>query len=163
MSHVNYSSTESEFGTIYVVSSPKGISRIVIGKNAFLDFLHSTNGTRAIEGGDAEKLTDEIELYLKGKLSEFRTEVNFQYGTEFQKAVWKKLLEVPYGKVVTYRELAELIGKPNAARAVGNALSVNPVPIVVPCHRVLASGGIGGYGLGLDMKRGLLRIEGVPI
>jgi methylated-DNA-[protein]-cysteine S-methyltransferase len=161
MSHINFSSTESEFGTIYVFSNQRGVFQIVFGKNAFRDFLHGINGPRVIEGGNAEEIAQEIELYLEGKLSKFSAEINFQYGTEFQKAVWNKLLEIPYGSVVTYWELAELVGKPKAARAVGNALSLNPLPIVVPCHRVLASGGIGGYGLGLKMKKGLLNIEGV--
>ena len=83
-------------------------------------------------------------------------------GTEFQKEVWLALAEIPYGKTISYAELASMVGRPTAFRAVGQANGANPIPIVLPCHRVIASGGgIGGYGGGLDMKRQLLALEGV--
>ena len=78
-------------------------------------------------------------------------------GTKFQLAVWKELLKVPAGKTVSYAELARRIKKPKAFRAVGNAMGANPIPIVVPCHRVIATGGgLGGFGGGLTLKRKLL-------
>jgi AraC family transcriptional regulator of adaptative response/methylated-DNA-[protein]-cysteine methyltransferase len=81
-------------------------------------------------------------------------------GTEFQLAVWKELLKVPAGKTVSYAELARRIRKPKAVRAVGNAMGANPVPILVPCHRVIATGGgLGGFGGGLTLKRLLLEAE----
>lgn len=81
-------------------------------------------------------------------------------GTAFQKSVWKALLDVPSGKVVSYADLARRLRKPNAARAVGNALGANPVPILVPCHRVIASGGrLGGFSAGLEIKKRLLKEE----
>ena len=76
--------------------------------------------------------------------------------------MWLTLAEIPYGETVSYAELAMMVGRPNAYRAVGQANGANPIPIVLPCHRVLASGGgIGGYGGGLPMKRQLLEMEGV--
>ncbi len=85
-------------------------------------------------------------------------------GTEFQREVWKALLDIPAGQVVTYALLAQRIGRPMAARAVGSALGANPVPILVPCHRVIASdGSLGGFGGGLAVKRLLLAGEGVAI
>ena len=83
-------------------------------------------------------------------------------GTEFQRSVWTSLADIPYGEVISYAELAEMVGRPTAFRAVGQANGANPIPIVLPCHRVVASGGgIGGYGGGLDLKRELLALEGV--
>ena len=84
-------------------------------------------------------------------------------GTTFQEAVWTALRGVPAGEVVTYGELARRAGYPRAARAVGSAMRANPLPLLIPCHRVVASDGIGGYGGGLELKRALLAAEGVQI
>jgi len=85
-------------------------------------------------------------------------------GTDFQLSVWKALGEIPYAETITYAELARRVGRPAACRAVGQANGANPLPIVYPCHRVVASGGkLGGYGGGLDMKRRLLALEGSPL
>ncbi len=84
------------------------------------------------------------------------------HGTPFQTDVWRVLGEIPYAETITYGELAQLVGRPRASRAVGQANGANPIPIVVPCHRVLASGQrIGGYGGGLETKQKLLTLEGV--
>lgn len=81
-------------------------------------------------------------------------------GTEFQRQVWFALAEIPYGETISYAELAAWVGRPTAFRAVGQANGANPLPIVLPCHRVVASGGgIGGYGGGLELKRRLLALE----
>jgi methylated-DNA-[protein]-cysteine S-methyltransferase len=69
-------------------------------------------------------------------------------------------LEIPYGQVISYNELAKRIGNPNSARAVGNAVGANPIPIIVPCHRVVSSRGLGGYSSGIEIKKMLLRLEG---
>jgi methylated-DNA-[protein]-cysteine S-methyltransferase len=83
-------------------------------------------------------------------------------GTAFQCEVWWALADIPYGETVSYGELAAMVGRPTAFRAVGQANGANPIPIVLPCHRVVASGGrIGGYGGGLPVKRRLLSLEGV--
>jgi len=82
-------------------------------------------------------------------------------GTEFQQAVWRAMLKIPVGKTKSYGEIAAAIGKPKAVRAVGGACGANPIPVLVPCHRVLAAHGkIGGFGGGLDWKRELLKREG---
>ncbi len=82
-------------------------------------------------------------------------------GTEFQLRVWAELGRIPYGQTVTYGELARRVGRPGGARAVGQANGRNPLPIVVPCHRVVARDGLGGYSGGIDVKRALLAQEGV--
>ncbi|HEX2163750.1 MAG TPA: methylated-DNA--[protein]-cysteine S-methyltransferase [Thermoanaerobaculia bacterium] len=85
-------------------------------------------------------------------------------GTDFQRAVWEELARVPYGETISYGELARRVGRQGAARAIGAANGANPLPIVVPCHRVIgADGSLTGYGGGLDRKRTLLGLEGVPL
>jgi methylated-DNA-[protein]-cysteine S-methyltransferase len=83
-------------------------------------------------------------------------------GTDFQKDVWAELACIPYGETISYGELARRVGRPKGSRAVGQANGRNPIPIIVPCHRVVAGDGIGGYGGGLPVKRALLALEGVP-
>jgi methylated-DNA-[protein]-cysteine S-methyltransferase len=81
-------------------------------------------------------------------------------GTEFQLTVWNKLLQIPYGETISYQELASRIGKKNASRAVGNANGKNPIPIIIPCHRVIRkNGSFGGYAGGLKVKKYLLELE----
>jgi methylated-DNA-[protein]-cysteine S-methyltransferase len=83
-------------------------------------------------------------------------------GTAFQAAVWAELSRIPWGATITYGELARRVGHPTGARAVGRANGKNPIPIIVPCHRVVAGNGIGGYSGGLPLKRALLAIEAIP-
>ena len=83
-------------------------------------------------------------------------------GTAFQRRVWRALMEIPFGHVITYGELARRVDRPGAARAVGRANGANPIAIIIPCHRVVAANGIGGYGGGVDVKRRLLALEGAP-
>ncbi|NLG87469.1 MAG: methylated-DNA--[protein]-cysteine S-methyltransferase [Firmicutes bacterium] len=98
--------------------------------------------------------------YLAGRLRIFSLPLDLR-GTTFQIAVWQALLTVPYGKTVTYGDLAVAAGHPRAARAVGSAMRANPLPLFVPCHRVLpADGTLGGYGGGRELKRRLLELEG---
>ncbi len=108
-----------------------------------------------------ERLRRELREYHAGKRRRFTIRAVPQ-GTEFQKQVWSALEGIPYGKSTTYGELAKQIGKPEAMRAVGQAVGRNPVSIIIPCHRVLAAGGkLGGFGGGLEEKRRLLRLEGI--
>jgi len=87
--------------------------------------------------------------------------IDFITGTPFQRQVWQETSKIPYGHVATYKEIARRIGRPKAFRAVGQALGANPVAIIVPCHRVIASDdSLCGYGLGLNLKRHLLKLEG---
>ena len=102
----------------------------------------------------------ELEEYFAGKRREFTFPIDLR-GTDFQLACWRALLAIPYGETRTYADIARAVGKPNAFRAVGMANNRNPIAIVVPCHRVIASdGSLCGYGGGLDLKRKLLELEG---
>ncbi|HWH11837.1 MAG TPA: methylated-DNA--[protein]-cysteine S-methyltransferase [Solirubrobacteraceae bacterium] len=105
----------------------------------------------------------QLDEYFAGRRTVF--EIPFEIdGTPFQQDVWRALGEIPYAETVSYTELAEIVGRPRACRAVGQANGANPLPIVLPCHRVLAAGRrIGGYGGGLDCKHRLLAHEGVTL
>lgn len=125
-------------------------------------WLPSANCTNAANDENDENFTQaikEITEYLEGKRTEFSVNIRLQ-GTEFRIAVWDELRRIPYGKTITYAQLARRIGHPKAYRAVANACGANPFPIIIPCHRVVASGGKpGGYTGGLDIKQTLLAIE----
>ena len=107
------------------------------------------------------RLEADLRRYFVGRQVEFRFRLTDRSATPFQREVWKTLRRIPYGEVRTYGWVARAIGRPGAARAVGGACRVNPWPIVVPCHRVVAAdGSLGGYSSGLKWKRLLLSIEG---
>ncbi|SEF65859.1 methylated-DNA-[protein]-cysteine S-methyltransferase [Actinacidiphila yanglinensis] len=121
-------------------------------------------GCVAVE--DAERLapvTRQWDAYFAGELKEFDLPLDWSLTTGFNRRVLRELATgVPYGSVVGYQDLADRVGEPGAARAVGTAMGSNPLPVVVPCHRVIeSSGGIGGFGGGLEIKRTLLALEGV--
>lgn len=108
------------------------------------------------------KTTRALQASLAGRAPKALPPIDLSAGTEFQQKVWRALLEIPPGQVKSYAEIATAVGKPNGARAVGMACGANPVPVFVPCHRVLAAGGgLGGFSGGLDWKRRLLGIEGI--
>jgi len=105
----------------------------------------------------------ELDEYFAGTRKEFTFALDLR-GTDFQKRCWNALLDIPYGETRSYAQIARTVGCPRGFRAVGMANHDNPVAVVVPCHRVLASDGdLGGYGGGLDLKRRLLELEGVSL
>lgn len=103
----------------------------------------------------------QLNEYFNGKRHDFDLPLEFT-GTDFQESVWQQLLKIPYGKSVSYKDIAMAVGRPKAVRAVGTAIGRNPICIIGPCHRVLATGGgIGGYAGGIENKKQLLKIEGI--
>ncbi len=121
------------------------------------------NGKKLVE--DAEETAPyfaQIEAYLRGEVEEFDLPVDWNcVESDFQREVLQALAEIPYGEIVSYQDLAEKIGRPHAARAVGTALAKNPIPLVLPCHRVIRRNGqLGGFTGGLDIKQRLLTLEG---
>lgn len=102
----------------------------------------------------------ELAAYFTGELTDFTVPFELRGGSEFERAVWGEIAKIPYGEMVTYGSIATALGDPGAARAVGTACHHNPVPIIVPCHRVVGAGGkMVGFGGGLDRKRRLLELE----
>ncbi|WP_019520537.1 methylated-DNA--[protein]-cysteine S-methyltransferase [Faucicola boevrei] len=106
------------------------------------------------------KIVNELDEYFSGTRTEFDVPLDISQGTSFQQKVWLELLKIPYGTTISYAKLAKNIGKPTAFRAVANANGRNPISLIIPCHRVIASdGGLGGYTGGLEIKRILLDLE----
>ena len=127
--------------------------------NRYLGHPVFVSGTDPVLEETASKLDD----YFAGKRLTFDLPLRF-LGTEFQTAVWDSLRKIPFGRVTTYGEIAEAIGKPKAMRAVGIAVGENPFSIIVPCHRVVGrDGSLTGYGGGFDAKRYLLNLEGIRL
>lgn len=142
------------------------IGRLVLeGDGDVLVGIWLPNDPRPL-GTDTEATTvvketaSQLEEYFAGERRTFDVPMELD-GTEFQRQVWAELSRIPYGRTITYGDLARRTGRPRASRAVGQANGRNPIPVIVPCHRVLAGGGIGGYGGGLAVKRALLAIEGI--
>jgi O-6-methylguanine DNA methyltransferase len=124
--------------------------------------LAAENKALRFEHSEAEMrpYLQELEQYFAGQRRQFQFRLDLR-GTEFQLACWRALLAIPYGETRTYADIARAVGRPQGFRAVGLANNRNPVAIVVPCHRVIASDGtLCGYGGGLDIKRKLLELEG---
>lgn len=106
-----------------------------------------------------DRVAEQLREYLAGQRRTFDLPLDLR-GTPFQRAVWAAIARIPYGQVMTYAGVAAAVGRPGAARAVGAACGANPVAVVVPCHRVVAADGLGGYGGWLELKRRLLALEG---
>lgn len=122
--------------------------------------LHASPCETAGSGRPRDAFRSELDAYFRGDLRVFTGKISFTGGTPFQRAVWSALQAIPYGEVRSYRWLAAHVGRPRASRAVGQALKRNPLPLVLPCHRVVASGGaLGGFSWGVDKKRWLLAHE----
>lgn len=126
--------------------------------------LPATPPVRArLDAGAFPEAASQLTEYFAGKRRAFDLALEAE-GTEFQRRVWQELSRIPYGETISYRELARRVGNPSAVRAVGGANGRNPLPIVIPCHRVIASdGSLAGFGGGLAAKQFLLRLEGVAI
>lgn len=154
---------DTPIGVLHIVATPQGVVQ--------LDFVsarrgHAKNGksnsTSAARQARAHIATAirQIREYFSGRRTDFDLPLDL-HGTPNQQMVWQGLLEIPFGKTLSYGELAGRLGSPRAARAVGAACGRNPVPVIVPCHRVIGStGGLHGYGGGLWRKKLLLELEG---
>jgi O-6-methylguanine DNA methyltransferase len=152
-----YLRTLSPVGPLFLAASTKGLVRLEFeARTQTLD--PKTSQLKESKKFLAPYL-DQLNEYFAGRRREFSFPLDLR-GTEFQLACWNALLEIPYGETRSYRDIAETIGHPHAYRAVGMSNNRNPVAIVVPCHRVIASSGsLCGYGGGLDLKRKLLDLE----
>lgn len=148
---------DSPVGTLTLVSTDGVLSGLYMA-----EYKHGPKredfGERVRSGFEAA--VSELREYFEGQRKRFSIPL-FMEGTAFQKEVWKRLCDIPYGETRSYGQLAEAIGKPAACRAVGMANGHNPISIVVPCHRVIGSdGSLTGYGGGLERKKFLLKLEG---
>lgn len=154
-------------GTVFSFSSPFGPLRLVEGEAGLTQLLFPGQAPPegAAPGGSPllRRAALELEEYFSGRRKTFTVPMQ-PAGTPFQQLVWAALRIIPYGRTVSYRDIAAQIGKPAAVRAVGQANGRNPLPILIPCHRVIAAdGSLGGYAFGLEVKRKLLALEGISL
>ena len=161
---VSHLSLKSRIGDIWLAASQRGLFRVNLGPldvEAIRSVYEKTPGIVFRTGGKhVEQAARELLLYLEGKLTRFSVKLDLRSTTPFSKKVWRATSKIPYGQVRSYAWVASKLGDPNAARAVGGALARNPVPILVPCHRVVDSqGGLAGFGAGLPLKKWLLTLE----
>ncbi len=141
-------------GSFYLLASEKGL-RGLFTKDPKVK-SKSASILKLLKQGEAE-----LQEYFSGKRQQFSIKLDL-VGTDFERKVWKALYRIPYGKTISYKDLALKIKNPKAFRAVGSANGRNPLCIIVPCHRVIAANGkLGGYSGGLMMKRKLLKLEGI--
>jgi methylated-DNA-[protein]-cysteine S-methyltransferase len=165
MERVHTASFDTPIGALFVASTERGLAFVELPRSSgrgFAGWLRRwAPGAEVTEAFSANRrAAAQLVAFLEGKRQDFELELDPR-GTEFQRAVWAALLRIPYGETRSYADVARELGKPRAVRAVGTANGANPIPIVIPCHRVVASGGhLGGYGGGLALKRRLLALEG---
>jgi methylated-DNA-[protein]-cysteine S-methyltransferase len=150
-----------------VVSSPVGKLRLIASDKGLvaIDVRNVKTSSDEVKNVAAQKILSatkkQLEQYFAGKRTAFDLPLDLE-GTDFQQLAWRALCRIPFGKTISYGDQAKNIKKPKAFRAVGSANGKNPIPIIVPCHRVVAGdGSLGGYSLGLKMKKQLLALEGV--
>ena len=162
---VAYDFAESPVGTLLVAESPRGLCRIVYDPDPAREAerLARMHGVRVLRvPGRLDRVRRQLDEYFEGKRTSFDIPLDTSGTRPFQQQVLDRLARVPYGTVTTYGALAHEAGRPRAARAVGTVMNRNPLPIVLPCHRVVGSNGsLTGYGGGLHVKEHLLRHEGV--
>jgi methylated-DNA-[protein]-cysteine S-methyltransferase len=163
---VAYTISDSPFGPLLLAATPKGLVKVSLpghDPEEALEDLAARVSPRLLEApARLEETRRELDLYFEGKLTEFDLPLDWQLSKDFRRRALRAIDRIPYGKTRSYTEIARSAGNERAVRAAGTACGSNPIPIVVPCHRVLRSGGaLGGYGGGLPMKEALLKLEGV--
>jgi methylated-DNA-[protein]-cysteine S-methyltransferase len=162
---VGVGAVDSPIGRLLVAASPRGLVRVAFpeeGEDAFLEELASRISPRVLEAPSRlEDVRRQLDEYFEGHRRRFEVPVDWQLTRGFVRRVLRATARIPYGRVSTYRDVAGRAGNDRAMRAAGNALAANPIPIVVPCHRVIRTGGgLGGYGGRIERKRFLLELEG---
>jgi O-6-methylguanine DNA methyltransferase len=158
-------SFDSKIGLIYIASTDKGVCKISVPRQSKRDFFRwlreNFDDSEVVDNKSRSKeVMDQLSRYFNGKLAKFTCGVDLR-GTPFQIRVWKELTRIPYGTTISYKHLAKRVGTSRGFQAVGRANAANPVPIIVPCHRVLGTNGsLVGYGSGIKTKEFLLKLEG---
>jgi methylated-DNA-[protein]-cysteine S-methyltransferase len=164
---VGYDLLDSPLGSLLVAATPHGVCRISYDADpeAEAERLARAYGRRVLRAPRAvDEVRRELDEYFAGRRVAFDLDLDLAAAPEFTRTVLGELALVPYGEVTTYGSLAARVGSPRAARAVGTVMNRNPIPIVLPCHRVVGSNGsLVGYGGGLDRKDALLRLEGARL
>jgi len=164
---VYYASMRTPIGRLLAACTESGLVRVSVRQEeaSFVAELERKLGAHAVRSGrELAPVTRQFERYFAGRSSRFDIPVDLRHLTPFQRRVLGATRRIPRGRVVSYGEIARRIGQAKACRAVGQALGQNPIPIAIPCHRVIsANGGLGGYTGGLKLKKKLLAIEGLEM
>jgi methylated-DNA-[protein]-cysteine S-methyltransferase len=165
LADVSYAPVDSPFGTLLLAATKRGLVRVAFPEedtDSVLERLARKISPRIVEArAPLDRVQRELDEYFTGRRREFELALDWTLVGSFGRRVLRATSEIPYGGVLSYAEVALDAGSPRGFRAAGNALGSNPIPIVIPCHRVLRSGGaLGGYGGGLERKRWLLELEG---
>lgn len=162
---VAYTEIDSPVGRLLLAATPRGLVRVTFPVEApekVLEQLAASVSPRLLESpARLDDVRRELERYFEGRQSNFDLPLDWQLTHGFYRKVLRATARIPFGETRSYSEMAKRAGSPRAVRATGTALGSNPLPIIVPCHRVLRSGGaLGGYGGGLEVKQALLELEG---
>jgi methylated-DNA-[protein]-cysteine S-methyltransferase len=163
---VAYAGVDTPFGRLLVAATPRGLVHVSFPElpgDAVLEHLAKRLSPRILEAPERlDEVRRELDEYFEGKRRRFDLPLDWSLTRGFRRSVLRATARIDYGQVRSYAEIADRAGSPRAVRAAGNALGSNPIPVVVPCHRVVRTGGaLGGYGGGLERKEYLLRLEGV--
>lgn len=163
---VAYANVDSPFGTLLLAATPRGVVKLSLpnyDSEEALEELAARISPRVLEApARLDEARRELDLYFEGRLTEFGLPLDWRLTGGFRGRVQRAIARIPYGGTRSYAELARSAGNERAVRAAGTACGSNPIPILVPCHRVLRSGGaLGNYGGGVPMKEALLKLEGV--
>jgi methylated-DNA-[protein]-cysteine S-methyltransferase len=165
---VSYTTVDSPVGTLLLAATPVGLVRIAFadqedGEDVLRDLSIRVSPRVLASTARLQPVLRQLDAYFAGESRRFDVQLDWRLIGPFARRVLNYTSRIPYGRAATYGAVARDIGAPNASRAVGNALAGNPIPVVIPCHRVLRSGGaLGGYGGGVEKKRWLLDLEQTP-
>ncbi|MCD4812496.1 methylated-DNA--[protein]-cysteine S-methyltransferase [bacterium] len=168
MEKLRFNIIQTDWGFVAAAISKHGLRHLLLPKEtkekAFESLCAKVKDEKLVPDNKdliLKKLTGQLKNYFMGRLVEFTYKLDYNTATIFQRQVWCVTRTIPYGATQTYGWIAEKIGDPESKRAVGQALNANPIPILVPCHRVIAARGrLGGFGGGTEMKSRLLKLEG---
>lgn len=163
---VAYTTMDSPFGPLLLAKTNRGLVRVGLpnqDSDELLVDLSDRVSPRVLEApAELDEVRRELDLYFAGRLDHFDLPLDWRLSSGFRQRVLRAINRIPYGQTRSYTEMARKAGNERAVRAAGTACGSNPIPLVVPCHRVLRTGGaLGGYGGGLPMKQALLELEGV--
>ena len=166
LADVAYTTADSPFGTLTLAATGEGLVTLGLPNlptDEVLESLSARISPRILEApGRLDAARRELDLYFEGRLQHFDLPLDWRLSSGFRQKVLRQIDRIPFGETRSYKEMAAGAGNERAVRAAGSACGSNPIPIIVPCHRVLrAGGGLGGYGGGLELKEELLRLEGV--
>ncbi|QPJ65828.1 MAG: methylated-DNA--[protein]-cysteine S-methyltransferase [Candidatus Nitrohelix vancouverensis] len=161
---IQYALFETPLGLAGLADRGKGVCRLKLQINSIDDFINELeeqfNSSPRQNQTALRQGVKQVEQYFSGKLKRFDCKLDLGHGTDFQKSVWRQVLHIPYGKTQSYQWLAEASKRPRAYRAAGSANGRNPIPLIIPCHRVIRHNGeLGGYTGGIHIKRFLLDLE----